>query len=173
MTMRNSNWMWMMSVGLLAIAGCGYDSRLADGGGGNLLTAGSKVVGGQMTEMTQDELQVLSDQLLTIALTTSPELADSPFNAPLSNDQADALLDFLKANSLPGQGGAGLNSIEEVIAFAEAARSDPRILVVTQSLVDAFAYLGESDVNVDESILFEIFGIGFENLQSQFGQGNS
>jgi len=161
---------WTVVVALAASPlGCGEESRLIDGGGGNILTAGSKVVGGQMTELTQDEMQVLSDQLLELTLATHPEAIPPGYVASLTNEEADALLDFLKANSMPGAGGPGLNSIEEMLAFAEAAQADPSILVVPQSVLDAFSYLQNADVSVDQSILFEIFGAGFQNLQNLLG----
>lgn len=164
---------WALVIALATVpVGCGEDQRLIDGGGGNILTAGSKVVGGQMTELTQDEMQVLSDQLLDLTLATHPEAIPPGYRASLTNEEADALLDFLRANSLPGAGEAGLNTIEEMLAFAEAAQADPSIVVVPQSLLDAFAYLQDADVNVDQSILFEIFGAGFQNLQNQLGSGS-
>ena len=126
----------------LALAGgCGLDSlfmpeRLIDGGGGNLITAGLKVVSGQITSLTQDEVQLLADQARTTLGGVSAELAALP---EMTNEQADAYLEFLQAN--------GLNSIEAFAAFVENAEVDPDSVVIPESLIEAFA---DTDVEIDE-----------------------
>ena len=66
----------------------------------------------------------------------------------------DGLIDFLQQNSVPGSSSTGLNSIEDIQAFAEAAQADPSILVVPQTLIDAYTgtidNIDTENINVDE-----------------------
>ena len=135
-------------------------ARLTDGGGGNILTAGVKVATGQMTTLTQDEMQVLNDQVGSLLQAVDP-------NAPvqeMTNEQADGLIDFLQQNSLPGSSSTGLNSIEDIQAFAEAAQADPSILVVPQTLIDAYTgtidNIDTENINVDELFSQLLGGLG-------------
>lgn len=126
-------------LGLLNILG---PARLSDGGGGNVLSAGTKVVTGQMTELTQDELQILNDQVTSFLQGSNPSIP----TAEMTNEQADGVIDFLAQNSVPGGTTTGLNSIEEIQAFAEAAQADPSIITIPQTLIDAYA---DSTANID------------------------
>lgn len=130
--------------------------RTTDGGGGNILTAGVKVANGTMTQLTQDEMQILSDQVSSLVAAASPGTT----LPEMTNDQADAFIEFLTVNTVPG-GMSGLNSIEDLQNFAAAAQADPSIVNVPDSLIEA--YQGEIDNfdpdNVDVDQLFgSIFG---------------
>jgi len=154
-----------VSVLIAETAGCGvlptikFDPRTSDGGGGSLLSASGKAVAGQLTEMTQDELQLLADQVTGVVRLLNPNV-NVP---PLTNQQADALLEFLNANSLPGVGGNGLNSLDELRRFVEAGLADPSIVVVPQSILDAFD--GQINfIDLTELDLGQIFGTAVGNV---------
>ncbi len=154
----------LLTAGLVMVCAAGCDvlavfgpPRTTDGGGGSVLSAGSKVALGQMTNLTQDEVQILSDQVNTIISAANPSVPVQE----LTNAQADGFVDFLKQNTVPGSSTAGLNSIDDIQAFTQAAIADPSILVVPQSLIDAFA--GTTDQidtsNIDVNQLFgSVFG---------------
>lgn len=124
--------------------GCGVslpfiDPRLTDGGGGDVLSAGLKVVQGSMTTLTQDEVQQLSDQINGIIRSSIPQFNPSP----LTNAQADAFIAFLRANSVPGAPGTGLNSFEDMQRFAAAAIVDPSIIVIPPGFLEAFGEMAD------------------------------
>lgn len=118
--------------------------RTTDGGGGNLLTMGLKVVAGQLTTLTQDEMQILSDQIADVVVATNPGVQ----LPEMTNEQADAFLEFLSINTVPGSSTPGLNTIQDLQAFSEAASQNPDIVNVPDSLVEAY---GDSIVDVDTS----------------------
>lgn len=136
--------------------GCGVtlpwvDPRISDGGGGDVLSGGLKVVQGNMSTLTQDEVQQLSDQINAIIKATTPE-----FNPPpLTNAQADAFIAFLKANSVPGAPGSGLNTFEDMQNFAAAAIADPSIIVLPPGFEEAFG---------DGASIEDVFGSVFGNI---------
>lgn len=108
-----------LSAALLAalplLTGC-PDARLSNQGGGSLVSAGVKVAGNQISALTPDELQVLSD-------TAASAIDDPQFsNFVLSDDEAEAISDFLTVN--------GLNSISDV----QEAVNNPNSLTVPESL---------------------------------------
>lgn len=138
-------------VGLMPLAtGCGLfgpPTRTTDGGGGNLVTAGAKVLGGQLTALTQDEVQLLSDQIRQAAIN-----AGLPPPPELTNEQADAYLDFLNANNL--------SSFDAILKFTQDAIADPSIVVIPQSVLDAFT--GTEIVIGDGSVkLADLFALVF------------
>ncbi|MFQ5423257.1 MAG: hypothetical protein ACE5F9_04680 [Phycisphaerae bacterium] len=150
----------LLTAGLVMACAAGCDviavfgpPRTTDGGGGSILSAGSKVALGQMTNLTQDELQILSDQVNSLITAANPNVPVQE----LTNAQADGFIDFLKQNAVPGSSAAGLNSIDDIQTFTQAAIADPTILVVPQSLIDAFA--GTTDEidtsNIDVNQLFD------------------
>jgi hypothetical protein len=60
--------------------------RTSNQGGGTILTATAKVLGGQMTELTADEVQIIADQINEL---------DLQVDLTLDDDQAQAVVDFL------------------------------------------------------------------------------
>lgn len=144
---------------LVGVAGCGLlfnpfvDPRLSDGGGGNLLTATFKALGGQMTQLTQDEMQFLSDQTRALVLAVDPA---APVLPPMTNEQADAVVNFLETNNLDG--------LEDLATLAEQAGADPGSIQGLDQLADAYAgtvaeFDAEEPTQEDLDDLFEaIFG---------------
>ena len=168
MSLRKGILLSVAGIAMTGSTGCGVlpvfrpDPRTSDGGGGNVFSASTKAVTGQLTELTQDELQILADQV-----NAAVKLVNRNFNVqPLTNAQADAVLEFLNVNSLPGDGAKGLNTLDEVRLFAEAALADPSIVVVPQSVLDEFD--GQfSFIDLSELDLGQIFGTAVGNM----GQG--
>ncbi|MBI5866302.1 MAG: hypothetical protein HZB38_17665 [Planctomycetes bacterium] len=80
-------------VGAFTLAGClSQDTRTGNQGGGSLITAGAKVVSGNMTNLTADEIQILGDEIASRSTQfTGLEITD---------EQAEAAADFLSANNL-------------------------------------------------------------------------
>ena len=117
-------------VAPMALAGCGlvsFDPRLNNGGGGNLVSAGLKLAQGNLAGLTQDELQVVSDQARQIIASAAPSAPTLP---PLTDAQADALLAFYAAN--------GLTSFDGIGAFFRTAESNPLSIKGLGELAQAF-----------------------------------
>jgi hypothetical protein len=124
---------------LLWVTGCPFgNSRTTNQGGGTVITAAGKVVGGQMTTLTPDEIQIVSDAISDLSPNVSLFIGD---------DEAAVAVDFLRANDL--------NSIEDIAAFAEEVANDPNGVVIPESLIQ----LIESGVNLDS--LVSVTGDGF------------
>lgn len=106
-------------VTFFALGGCPMagPERTTNQGGGNILSATSKIVGGQMTNLTPDELQIAVDTVSNVSEAIDIELTD---------EQAQAAVDFLVANSL--------NSIEDIEAFVAQAENDPDSVQIPESL---------------------------------------
>lgn len=157
---RRSNSVKSLLVACLLLAGAsGCDvlnvfapPRTTDGGGGNLLSVGLKVASNQLTTLTQDEMQILSDQVAGIIATTNPAVQ----LPEMTNAQADAFIEFLQINTVPGSSTAGLNSVQDLAAFAEAAAQNPDLINVPDSLVEAY---GDSiqDIDTSEVDIEELF----------------
>ena len=64
--------------------------RTSNQGGGTILTATGKMVGGQMTQLTPDEVQIVADQISL----------DPQVDLTLDDDQAQAIVDFLAQNNI-------------------------------------------------------------------------
>ncbi|TWT41249.1 hypothetical protein RAS1_39430 [Phycisphaerae bacterium RAS1] len=79
-------------VSLATIGGCpGSDARTSNQGGGSLLSAGSKVLNDQLSSLNADEVQLATDVILS--------QPDSVI-APLSDEQAQAIVNILADNNL-------------------------------------------------------------------------
>lgn len=103
---------------LISVTGCPFgNSRTTNQGGGNIITAAGKVVGGQMTSLTPDEIQIVSDAISDLSPDVSLFIGD---------DEAAVAVDFLRANNL--------NTIEDIAAFADNAVNDPDSVVIPESL---------------------------------------
>ncbi len=113
------------AVGTLSIlAGCLFplDPRTSNQGGGNILTATSKIASGQLASLTPDEIQILAD---TVAQ-ANPQIPD----IQLTDEQAQAASDFLKANNV--------NTVEDVQRLVEQAQQDPNSIVIPDSVTTLF-----------------------------------
>lgn len=112
-------------LGLLTLTGCPQQtSRTNNQGGGNIITAGAKVAGGNIASLTPDEVQVLADKVSSSRTNLNiPELTD---------EQAEAAVDFLVANNI--------NSIQDVQDLIQQVEDDPESLEIpdsVQELLDA------------------------------------
>ncbi|MBU0638799.1 MAG: hypothetical protein KKB50_08040 [Planctomycetes bacterium] len=109
-------------VALLNLAGCPWaDARTSDGGGGDILSAGSKIIGGTMTGLNQDEIQIVTDTAISLAGAPIP---------PLSNEQADAVVDFIRTNQI--------DSIQDIQNLVTAVQEDPNAVTIPESVLTAF-----------------------------------
>ena len=104
-------------------AGCpGLDPRISNQGGGTLISAGAKVIGGTMTTLTADEIQILGDEVAS---------RSTRFNGiDISDEQAEAASDFLVANDL--------DTVAEIQALV-ANPGDVQIPESVEALIDAGA----------------------------------
>lgn len=113
------------AMGLLTLTGCPQQStRTNNQGGGNIITAGAKVAGGNISSLTPDEVQVLADKVASN--TTDLDIPE------LTDEQAAAAVDFLVANNV--------NTIEDVQNLVEQAEQDPTSIEIPdsiQELIDA------------------------------------
>jgi len=162
MTLKRTGLIIATCVVLVLGSGCGVtrlvglvtpDPRLTDGGGGDLLSGGFKIMRGAMTMLTQDEVQHLSDQVHSVVSMTNPNVT----LPPMTNVQADALVAFLQVNSVPGSPSTGLNSLNDLRQFLEAALTDPDVVVFPPGFLEAFADQLNL-VDVSELDLESIFG---------------
>lgn len=85
---------------LTIMGGCtGADPRLSNQGGGSILSAGSKLVAGNIGDMNPDEWQIVGDNVATLATQFQNELGDVQIPI-LSDEQAAAIVTFLDQNNL-------------------------------------------------------------------------
>lgn len=152
-------------VCVLTVPGCGVpglfglvgqDPRTTDGGGGDLVSAGLKVMRGALTSLTQDEVQLLSDEMHGVIGLLNPNVNLTP----MTNEQADAFIAFLQANSLPGSPHRGLQTLNDLRQFAELALSDPNLVVFPPGFLEAFADQ-INVVDISELDLDVVFGSVF------------
>jgi hypothetical protein len=157
---------------LAANSGCGFNmfgpTRTSDGGGGSVLSAGVKAASGQLTQLTQDEVQLLSDQLRAF-LAGEGQGGTFP---PMTNEQADAFLEFLSVNTVPGSDRPGLNSLEELQAFLDAAAVNPGIIIIPQSLIDAYG-LESDDFNLEAFLNSVVGGVSEPDTTAAGGNAES
>ncbi len=111
----------VLGMGLLT-GGCPL-SRTSDGGGGNLLTFVGKVAGENITSITQDEVQVATDFVI--------DQTDAPID-PLTNEQADAVVDFIDANNLKS-----VDDIQRLIDNPDDIVIPPSVQDTLEALIQA------------------------------------
>ena len=117
---------------LVTVTGCPFgNTRTTNQGGGTVISAAGKVAGGQMTNLTPDEIQIVSDTISDLSPNVSLFISD---------DQAAVAVDFLQANDL--------NSIEDIAAFAEQVADDPSGVVIPDSLMQ----LVNSGIDLDSLV---------------------
>lgn len=124
---RNGVRLLVFGAVLTLATGCpmATESRTANQGGGSLLTAGAKVAGGNISNLTPDEIQIVMDK----AIELKPSLAISP----LSDTEAQAVVDFFQANNL--------NTLDDVVSLIQAAENDPSAVVIPASVEAVLAEL--------------------------------
>lgn len=104
--------------GSILLTGCPVaDPRTSNQGGGSILSAGTKIAGGNISGLTPDEIQIIGD-----AATSVNEQVPT-----LSDEQADAISEFLVANNI--------NSVDDVQAVVD----DPGMLVIPEGLEELFS----------------------------------
>lgn len=104
----------MAALGTGLVGGCPItETRTNNQGGGSLLTAGVKLLNAQLANLTPDEVQILVDRV---------DERKASLEIDLSDEQAQAIVDFLRANNL--------SSIEAVAAVI----NNPGALVIPESL---------------------------------------
>lgn len=104
---------------LLLTTGCGADPRTSNQGGGNIITAGSKVASGELTSLTPDEIQILGDQL--------SNFVEGAPDVDLTDEQAEVIEQVLEEN--------GIDTIEDAIALSQ----NPGDIVIPDEFLDLFA----------------------------------
>ena len=118
--------------------------------GETIISAGAKVAGGQIASLTSGEIKLLNEAVVGVLATTNPGFTAEP----LTDEQATALSDFLKANNL--------NTLEDFEALQQTAESNPESLEGLDALATAFNN-GEG-INVEDfdfdQILSALFGTG-------------
>lgn len=117
--MTTRKFLGLLAAGGLTVCltGCPTtDTRTSNQGGGSLITAGAKVLGGEISNLTPDELQIAAD--------TAADVSDDPrlSGFALDDDDAAAIVEFLEVN--------GINTVEDIQRLAD----NPDALEVPESL---------------------------------------
>ncbi|MCA9254665.1 MAG: hypothetical protein KDA33_03465, partial [Phycisphaerales bacterium] len=81
--------------------------------GESILSAGAKVAGGQISELTANEIKILNETVVGLLASTNPGFTAEP----LTDAQASAISSFFKANDL--------NTIEDFEQLQQTAESNP------------------------------------------------
>ncbi|MCB9856732.1 MAG: hypothetical protein H6818_13715 [Phycisphaerales bacterium] len=105
-----------MALGL-GLTGCFGDS---------ILSAGAKIAGGQISQLTAGEIKILNETVAGVLASTNPGFTAEP----LTDDQATALSNFFKANNL--------NSISDFEQLQQTAENNPDSLEGLDELSAAF-----------------------------------
>jgi len=91
----------VVSVVLASLVGCPTtDPRTNNQGGGSVLSVTSKITSGNIGEMNADEWQILLDNAPTLAALVGIQLPQDITISELTDDQAQAIVDLLKANNI-------------------------------------------------------------------------
>ncbi|MBN1490984.1 MAG: hypothetical protein JXA69_13790 [Phycisphaerae bacterium] len=107
-------------VVLACQSGCApaVDPRTSNQGGGNIVTAGSKVAAGSMAALTPDEIQILADNF-------------APEGTPALNDeQAAAMQQFLVANDV--------NTVDDISRLIGQAQTDLSSIELPEGFLELF-----------------------------------
>ncbi|MFQ5411828.1 MAG: hypothetical protein ACE5EC_06005 [Phycisphaerae bacterium] len=142
-SMRQKACVVMVSLAVIGMTGCFGES---------ILTAAAKVAGGQISELTANEILILNQTASDLIGATDPN-AQVP---ALTEAQASAVSDFLKANNL--------NTLEDFDALQQAAQTDPSSIQGLDALSAAFSGSTNEidpnnlDPNSIDSILGPLFG---------------
>ena len=129
----------IVSVAAISVTGCFGES---------ILSAGAKVAGGQMSQLTPNEIKILNQTVIDLLS------ADNPGFNPLAltDPQADAISNFLSVNEL--------NTFEDIEAIVDLAQTNPEQIQGLEELAAAFE--GTDTVidpdNLDPSTLDDVFG---------------
>lgn len=129
--------------------------------GDNILSAGAKLLSGQISQLTAGEIMILNEVVVEVIKAENPG-----FNPPpLTSTQAGALSTFFQVNTI--------NTIEDAQQLATTAQNDPDAILGLAELAAAFAG-SELDINtdnIDASTIDEIFGAIFGGAGTGGGTG--
>lgn len=129
--------------------------------GDNILSAGAKLLSGQISQLTAGEIMVLNDVVVGVIKAENPG-----FNPPpLTSTQAGALSTFFKTNTI--------NTIEDAQKLGETAQNNPDAIQGLAELAAAFAgsELTIDPDNIDSSTIDQIFGAIFGGSSLTGGTG--
>ena len=130
-------------VVLVSVGGCpiaSLDSRTSNQGGGSLISAVPKLINGEMTSLSPDELQLITDFL--IQQNQDPNLILDP----MTDDQAQALAWFIEDNQINS-----LTDVEYLINNPDEVVLSDRVLEYLES--DEAAELLEQFFGADLSAI--------------------
>lgn len=129
--------------------------------GDNILSAGAKLLNGQISQLTAGEIMVLNDVVVGVLKAENPG-----FNPPpLTSTQAGALSTFFQANTI--------NTVEDAQLLAQTAQADPTAIQGLPELATAFAGsdLNIDPNNIDSATIDQIFGSIFGGSSTGGGTG--
>ncbi|HWL94081.1 MAG TPA: hypothetical protein VNT79_11160 [Phycisphaerae bacterium] len=134
---------FLLSASAISVAGCFGDS---------ILSAGSKVLGGQISQLTGGEIIILNQAAVEILQGSNPGYNGAALTVP----QADAISVFLKANEL--------DTLEDFEVLAQTAETNPEAVQGLEELGAAFDGSeyedeeGEFDPSQLGDLLGQVFG---------------
>ncbi len=141
------------SMRICALVLCGLAVSVGGCFGENILTATGKVIGGQMSTLTPNEIRLLNEAAIALLGSQDPNVEA----IPLTEAQAEAISNFLALNNI--------NTVEDVEAIAQLAETNPDQILGLEELAAAFAgtaadELDPATVNPDDlNLVFQsIFG---------------
>ncbi len=145
------------SVRVCALVLCGLAVGVGGCFGENILTATGKVIGGQMSTLTPNEIRILNEAAIAFLGSEDPN-----FEAvPLTEAQAEAIANFLALNNI--------NTVEDIEAIAQLAETNPDQILGLEELAAAFAGTdvdGLDPNNLDPEDLNEVFQSIFAGVGS-------
>jgi hypothetical protein len=107
------------------LTGC-PETRTSNQGGGSIVSAASKLAGGNVGDMTADEWQIAADNLPMLAEFSGIDVSSAQI-PQITDEQAQAIVDFLAAYNI--------RTLEDLYALDFEEVEIPEVL---QSLVDLF-----------------------------------
>lgn len=138
--MALTRWMYLLtSMGLLLVlAGCPDGGRTSNQGGGSIITAGAKLAGGNIGDLTPDEFQILCDNAPVLLPQLAPQYGVDVNNVEiptLSDEDAQLVVDYLGENSI--------QTLDDLVnAINAGTLTDP-----PQALLDlVMPFIGGADV---------------------------
>jgi len=125
----------LSAIVLIAVVGC-PDTRTSNQGGGSIITVAAKLMTNPsdppIGDLNPDELQVLADNMTTLAGMAGITLPEGVTIPSLTDDEASAIEDFLEAN--------GVNNLSDLQSLASAIEAGT--IDVPDSLMSLAAALG-------------------------------
>ncbi len=134
--------MTLKSRKVCALFACGLSVSVTGCFGDNILSATAKLLGGQISQLTPAEIQILNEAVLGVIASQNPGFTPTPLTQP----QAAALVSFFKANNI--------NSFEDFERLKQQVADDPNAIQGLDELAAAFegADTGIDENNVEETL---------------------